>query len=67
MNASSTIATGDVIEFQLFDTEVTALVLLAAEENVILDLCDGSVPVVLQRSELGHVRRFEPELLGIAA
>ena len=39
---------------------MTALVLLAADEAVILDLCDGSTPFVVKRDELVDYRKFEP-------
>lgn len=55
-----TLETGDVIELTRHDDAVTALVLLAGEEAVILDMCDGSTPFVLRRDELSGFRRFEP-------
>jgi hypothetical protein len=63
MNTISTlevIETGDVIEFEIDDTAYTALVLLAGEA-LILDLCDGSMPIVARIEELGSVRRFAPD------
>jgi hypothetical protein len=54
--------TGDVIELGRDGDRVTALVLLAAEEAVILDLCDGSTPFVVKRDELIDYRKFEPSL-----
>ena len=51
---------GDVIEFGRDGGYVTALVLLAADEAVILDLCDGSTPFVVKRDELVDYRKFEP-------
>jgi hypothetical protein len=54
--------TGDVIELDRDGDPVTALVLLAAEEAVILDLCDGSTPFVVRRDELVDYRKFEPVL-----
>jgi hypothetical protein len=54
--------TGDVIELDRDGDCVTALVLLAAEEAVILDLCDGSTPFVVKRDELVEYRKFEPSL-----
>jgi hypothetical protein len=54
--------TGDVIELDRDGEPVTALVLLAAEEAVILDLCDGSTPFVVRRDELVDYRKFEPVL-----
>jgi len=54
--------TGDVIELDRDGEPVTVLVLLAAEEAVILDLCDGSTPFVVRRDELVDYRKFEPVL-----
>jgi hypothetical protein len=54
--------TGDVIELDRDGEPMTALVLLAAEEAVILDLCDGSTPFVVRRDELVDYRKFEPSL-----
>jgi hypothetical protein len=54
------IQTGDVIELDVKDDGVTALVLLAADDALILDACDGTMPFVLRRSELGSFRKFEP-------
>ena len=42
---------------------VSALVLLANSENVIFDLCDGTMPCVARQEELSHVRVFD----GLAA
>jgi magnesium-transporting ATPase (P-type) len=52
--------TGDVIEISRGDDVITALVLLAADEAVILDACDGSTPFVLKREELIEYRKFVP-------
>ena len=52
--------TGDVIEISRGDDVITALVLLAADEAVILDACDGSTPFVLKRDELIEYRKFIP-------
>ena len=54
------IDTGDVIELSRGDDVITALVLLAADEAVILDACDGSTPFVLKRDELIEYRKFVP-------
>jgi len=54
------IETGDVIEITMGDDVVSALVLLAADEAVILDACDGSTPFVLKRDELVEYRKFDP-------
>ena len=58
------IETGDVLELSL-DGEprgdsVTAMVLLATDEAMILDRCDDSTPFVVRLDELGSYRRFEP-------
>ena len=39
---------------------VSAIVLLAAGDAVILDPCDGSTPVVVRLVDLGPVRVFDP-------
>jgi hypothetical protein len=51
---------GDVIELAHEGDTITALVLLAADEAVILDACDGSTPFVLKRDELLDYRKFDP-------
>ena len=51
---------GDVIEIEHEGETVSALVLLAADDAVILDACDGSTPFVLRREELVDYRKFEP-------
>ncbi len=56
------IDTGDVIEITLGGDVVSALVLLAAEEAVILDTCDGSTPFVVKRDELVEYRKFNPSI-----
>lgn len=55
-----TLETGDVIELVRDGEPCSALVLLAADEAVILDPCDGSTPFVLKREELVDYRKFEP-------
>ena len=54
------IETGDVIELTIGDDVVSALVLLAAEDALILDACDGSTPFVVKRDELVEYRKFVP-------
>ena len=54
------IETGDVIEVTVGDDVVSALVLLAADEALILDTCDGSTPFVVKRDELIEYRKFNP-------
>lgn len=60
------IETGDVLELVLADGDgveaVSAMVLLATDEFVILDRCDDSTPFVLRLDELGNYRKFEPSL-----
>jgi hypothetical protein len=56
-----TLETGDVIEIDAGDDSISALVLLAADDFVIIDRCDDSTPVVLRRDELSNYRRFEAE------
>ncbi|CAB4697571.1 unannotated protein [freshwater metagenome] len=55
---SDRIETGNVLEVRIDGEWVSALVLLASDEAVILDLCDGSTPVVLQAEELQDYRLF---------
>ncbi len=50
--------TGDVIEVDISGTIETALVLLASDDMVILDLCDGEVPLVFELKDLHTVRVF---------
>jgi len=54
------IETGDVLEITVGDDVVSALVLLAADEALILDACDGSTPFVVKRDELVEYRKFVP-------
>ncbi|MCB0979874.1 MAG: hypothetical protein H6513_13595 [Acidimicrobiaceae bacterium] len=49
---------GDVIEMTLDGSTLSALVLLANEEFVILDPCDGRTPVVVHVEELGQASVF---------
>ncbi len=53
---------GDVLEIKtaedVADDVITALVLLATEDFVVLDTCDGSTPFVLQTEELVEYRKF---------
>jgi hypothetical protein len=51
---------GDVIEFDLDGEGLTALVLLAGDA-LVLDLLDGSMPIVARIEELGEYRRFQPD------
>lgn len=50
---------GSVIELDIDGEAVTALVLLATPEAVILDACDGSMPIVFRADELPRLRVFD--------
>jgi hypothetical protein len=50
--------TGDVIEVAIDGIIETALVLLASDDMVILDLCDGEVPLVFELKDLHALRVF---------
>ena len=52
--------TGDVIEIKLGDDVTSALVLLATDDFVVLDACDGSTPFVVRHDELIEYRKFVP-------
>jgi len=54
------IRTGDVLELVKGDDVVTALVLLAADDAIILDALDGSTPFVVKVDELVEYRKFDP-------
>jgi hypothetical protein len=53
------ITTGSVIELDIEDQAITALVLLATPEAIILDACDGSMPLVFRAEELPAFRVFD--------
>lgn len=53
------VMTGDVIEIDVDGGSVSALVLLATPEAVILDPCDGSTPLVFRPEDLSAVRIFD--------
>jgi hypothetical protein len=55
------IETGDVIELIHEGELISALVLLATEDAVILDACDDTTPFVMRRSDLVDYRLFQPE------
>jgi hypothetical protein len=55
--------TGDVIEIKSGDDVVTVLVLLATDDAVVLDPCDGATPFVLNTEELVDYRKFDAEAL----
>ena len=62
--------TGDVIEVKMAadvgDDVMTALVLLATDDFVILDPCDDSTPFAVKYDELVEYRRFDAEDLDAA-
>ncbi len=63
MTATATatrIRTGNVIELDIDGVAVSALVLLATGDSLILDTCDGSTPLVTSLIDLGPVRVFDP-------
>jgi hypothetical protein len=64
---STTMQDGDVIEVDGPQGAVTALVLLVNDSMAILDLCDGSTPVVVELDELGPYRVFEGSHLAAVA
>jgi hypothetical protein len=53
------VMTGDVIEIDVEGEAITALVLLATPEAVILDPCDGSMPMVFRPEHLNDARVFD--------
>ncbi|MEK7422431.1 MAG: hypothetical protein AAB131_01190 [Actinomycetota bacterium] len=53
------VMTGDVIEVDVDGDAISALVLLATPEAVILDPCDGSTPLVFRPEHLTTVRIFD--------
>jgi len=55
------VETGDVVEFELEGELTTALVLLASDDALILDLCDGEMPLVARLDEITGLRRFSPD------
>jgi hypothetical protein len=64
---TTAIRDGAVIEVEREGEAMTALVLLAGDDLLILDPCDGTTPFVVRYDELGSFRVFEPGLLGLAA
>lgn len=54
------VATGDVVELDVDGGTISAMVLLATPEAVILDTCDGSTPFVVRPELLTDVRVFDP-------
>ena len=57
---SDRIETGDVLEIDRDGEMISALVLLATEDAVILDACDDTTPFVIRRSDLIDYRLFQP-------
>jgi hypothetical protein len=57
------IETGDVIELDRDGELISALVLLATDDAVILDACDDTTPFVVRRSDLIDYRLFQPEVV----
>lgn len=55
--------TGDVIEIKSGDDVITVLVLLATDDALVLDPCDGATPFVLNNDELVEYRKFDAEAL----
>jgi len=56
--------TGDVIEMKTPGNEVmTVLVLLATDDALVLDPCNGETPFVLNSEELVEYRKFDAEAL----
>lgn len=56
------VMTGDVVEIDVQGEAVSALVLLATPEAVILDPCDGTMPLVFRPEHLTNVRIFDPAI-----
>ena len=54
------VATGDVVELELGGEVISAMVLLATPEAVILDPCDGNMPLVIHPEFLTGVRIYDP-------
>jgi hypothetical protein len=58
---SERIESGDVIEIEREGELISAMVLLATDDAIILDACDDSTPFVMRRSDLIRYRLFRPE------
>ena len=54
---------GDVVEMEMDGVLVSALILLATDDTVILDACDGRTPLVARPEDLIDVRVYD----GVAA
>ena len=61
------IQSGDVIEFEGPQGAVSALVLLAHDDALIIDLLDESTPVSVLVGELTGLRVFVAEAIDLAA
>ena len=61
------VETGDVVELELEGQLATALVLLASDDTLILDLCDGEMPLVARLHEISGLRRFAPDASDLLA
>ncbi len=57
---SDRIETGDVLEINRDGELISALVLLATEDAIILDACDDTTPFVIRRSDLLDYKLFDP-------
>lgn len=57
---SDRIETGDVLEINRDGELISALVLLATEDAIILDACDDTTPFVIRRSDLLEYKLFDP-------
>jgi hypothetical protein len=55
--------TGDVIELKSGDDVITVLVLLATDDALVLDPCDGATPFVVNIDELVEYRKFDADTL----
>ena len=56
--------TCDVIEMKTNDNDViTVLVLLATDDALVLDPCNGDTPFVLRSDELVEYRKFDAEAM----
>ena len=51
--------TGDVIEIKSGDDVISVLVLLATDDALVLDPCDGATPFVVNTEELVEYRKFD--------
>lgn len=59
--------TGDVLEIKSKGDVITVLVLLATEDAVVLDPCNGETPFVLNTHELVEYRRFDADSMLVDA